>query len=93
MTVSPVPPGYHTLTPYLIVNDAARALSWYGEAFGAKEHMRLPAPGGRIGHAEIDIGDSRFMLADEARSMTPRRPGRSAAHRSACISMSPTWTP
>ena len=66
MPVSPVPPGYHTLSPYLIVNGAARALSWYGEAFGAKEQMRLPAPGGRIGHAEMDIGDSRVMLADEA---------------------------
>ena len=75
MTVPLVPPGYHTLTPYLIVNDAARALSWYGEAFGAKEHMRLPAPGGRIGHAEIDIGDSRFMLADEAPVHDAKAPG------------------
>ena len=66
MPVSPVPIGYHTLTPYLIIDGAARALAWYAKAFGAREVMRLPAPGNRIGHAEIDIGDSRVMLADEA---------------------------
>jgi PhnB protein len=66
MSVSPVPPGYHALTPYLIIDGAARALAWYAQAFGARELMRLSAPGGRIGHAEIEIGDSRIMLADEA---------------------------
>src|SRR3978361_662145 len=66
MPVSPVPAGYHTLTPYLIVDGAVRALDWYGRAFGAREVRRLPAPGGRVGHAEIKIGDSRVMLADEA---------------------------
>jgi PhnB protein len=65
MSVSPVPPGYHSVTPYLIVDGAARALDWYKEAFGATELMRLPGPNGRIGHAEIQIGDSHVMLADE----------------------------
>jgi PhnB protein len=75
MPVSPVPPGYHTLTPYLIVDDAARALAWYAQAFGARELMRLPAPGGRIGHAEIEIGDSRLMLADETPAIGAKPPG------------------
>jgi len=65
MTTKPIPDGYHTATPYLIVKDATRALSFYKEAFGARETYRLPAPGGKIGHAEIQIGDSRIMLADE----------------------------
>ncbi len=66
MSISPVPPGYHAITPYLIVSDATKALAWYAETLGAREVMRLPGPGGRIGHAEIEIGDSRIMLADEA---------------------------
>src|SRR6476469_655764 len=66
MAVSPIPAGYHALTPYIIVRNAAEALSWYAEALGAQEVMRLPMPGDRIGHAEIEIGDSRLMLADEA---------------------------
>ncbi|HUG52842.1 MAG TPA: VOC family protein [Vicinamibacteria bacterium] len=65
MTVKPVPDGYHTLTPYLIVNGGARALEFYAKAFGARELFRMPAPGNTIGHAEMQIGDSRFMLADE----------------------------
>ena len=58
--------GYHTATPYLIASDAAGAIDFYKKAFGATELMRIPAPGGKIGHAEIQIGDSRIMLADEA---------------------------
>jgi PhnB protein len=61
----PIPDGYHTLTPYLIVDDAARAIEFYKAAFGATEVMRMPGPGGRIGHAEVRIGDSPVMLADE----------------------------
>jgi PhnB protein len=75
MPVSPVPPGYHSVTPYLIIDGAARALAWYTEAFGARELMRLSAPGGRIGHAEIEIGDSRLMLADEAPAHDAKAPG------------------
>jgi PhnB protein len=76
MTVSPVPLGYRTVTPYLIVDGAARALAWYATAFGAREVMRLPTPEGKIGHAEIDIGDSRIMLADESPVSNARAPGR-----------------
>jgi PhnB protein len=75
MAVSPIPSGYHSLTPYLIVDGAARALAWYREAFGATELMRIPAPNGKIGHAEIQIGDSRVMLADEAPAHDARAPG------------------
>ncbi len=65
MAVKPVPDGYHTVTPYLIVHDAARAIDFYKKALGAEELYRLEGPGGRIGHAEVQIGDSRVMLADE----------------------------
>lgn len=75
MSVSPVPAGYHSLTPYLIVDGAARAIAWYADAFGAREAMRLAAPGGTIGHAEIDIGDSRIMLADENPAVGAKAPG------------------
>ena len=74
MAVSPVPQGYRSLTPYLIIDGADRALSWYAEAFGAREVMRLAAPEGRIGHAEIEIGDSRIMLADEAPAHNAKGP-------------------
>ncbi len=62
--VKPIPDGYHTVTPYLIVRDAARAIEFYKEVFGAVEEMRMQ-DGGRIGHAEIRIGNSPLMLADE----------------------------
>lgn len=74
MAVSPIPAGYHTLTPYIIVRDAADALVWYAQALGAREVMRVSMPGGRIGHAEIEIGDSRLMLADEAPEHDARAP-------------------
>jgi len=64
-TVKPIPEGYHTATPYLIVNAAANAIEFYKKAFGAKEIMRMTQPDGKIGHAEIKIGDSPVMLADE----------------------------
>jgi PhnB protein len=60
-----IPEGYHSVTPYLAVHDAAAALEFYKQAFGARERMRMPAPGGRVGHAEIEIGGSCIMLADE----------------------------
>jgi PhnB protein len=65
MAVKPIPDGYHTVTPYLIVKDTARAIDFYKKAFAATELMRLASPNGHIGHAEIQIGDSRVMLADE----------------------------
>jgi len=64
MTVNPVPQGYHSVTPYLVVDGAANAIAFYAKAFGAEEVMRMPM-GDRIGHAEIRIGDSHVMLADE----------------------------
>jgi PhnB protein len=69
-----VPAGYHSVTPYLAVDDGARALAFYKEAFGATEVMRMPGPEGKIGHAEIRIGDSRIMLADEYPDMGFRSP-------------------
>jgi PhnB protein len=72
--VKPVPDGYHTATPYLIVDGGAIAIDFYQRAFGAKEIMRVSAPGGKVGHAEIKIGDSVIMLADEAPEMDARSP-------------------
>jgi uncharacterized glyoxalase superfamily protein PhnB len=63
--VKPVPDGYHTLTPYLVIRDAAKAIEFYKKAFGAKETFRMPGPGGKIMHAELQIGDSMLMLAEE----------------------------
>jgi PhnB protein len=74
MAVKPVPDGYHTVTPYLIVSNAARALEFYKHAFGATELMRMSAPNGKVGHAEIRIGDSPIMLADEFPEMGARSP-------------------
>jgi PhnB protein len=64
MATSPIPEGYHTATPYLAIDGAADALEYYKKAFGAKERIRMEAPGGKIGHAEIEIGDSIVMVAD-----------------------------
>jgi PhnB protein len=64
MAVKPIPDGYHTVTPYLAVDDAAAAIEYYKKAFGAKERFRVDAPGGKIGHAELEIGDSLVMLSD-----------------------------
>lgn len=65
MSVKPIPEGYHTVTPYIIVRDAAAAIDFYKRAFGATELLRLPMPDGKVAHAEIKIGDSAIMLADE----------------------------
>jgi PhnB protein len=74
MAVKPIPDGYHSVTPYLIVHDAAGALEFYKKALGAVELMRIPGPGGTIGHAEIRVGDSPVMLADENPAMNARSP-------------------
>jgi PhnB protein len=63
--VKPIPEGYHSTTPYLCVKGAAAAIEFYKKAFGAKELLRMADPSGKVGHAEIQIGDSRVMLADE----------------------------
>ena len=62
--VKPIPDGYHTVTPHLVITGAAKALDWYKKAFGATEIARKPGPDGRLMHAEMKIGDSRIMLAD-----------------------------
>jgi PhnB protein len=73
-SVRPVPEGYHSVTPYLAIDGAAGAIEFYKKAFGADEVMRMPAPGGKVGHAEIEIGGSRIMLADEFPDMGFRSP-------------------
>ncbi len=72
--VKPIPEGYHTVTPYIIVDRASEAIEFYKKAFGAKELDRMEAPGGKIMHAEIKIGDSPIMLADEHPEMGARSP-------------------
>ncbi len=72
--VKPIPDGYYTVTPYLIVNGAARAIEFYKKAFGARELGRMADPSGKIGHAEIKIGNSPVMLADEFPEMGSRSP-------------------
>jgi PhnB protein len=74
----PIPDGYHNVTPYLCVKGGGDAIEFYKKAFGATEVMRMAAPDGKIGHAEIQIGDSRVMLADEFPEMgflSPRSVG------------------
>lgn len=75
MAVKPVPDGYHTVTAYLIVDDAARAIEFYKAAFGAEELYRLPM-GGKVGHAEIRIGDTNLMLSDEWPDMQALGPNK-----------------
>ncbi|HZR15632.1 MAG TPA: VOC family protein [Acidimicrobiia bacterium] len=72
--VKPIPDDYRTVTPYLCVDDATAAIDFYTRVFGAKERMRMPAPDGRIGHAELTIGDSVLMLSDEYPEMEIRGP-------------------
>jgi len=75
MAVKPIPDGYHTVTAYLIVDDGARAIDFYREAFGAEELYRLPM-GGKVGHAEIRIGDTNLMLSDEWPDMQALGPNK-----------------
>jgi PhnB protein len=71
---SPVPQGYPRLVPYLIVDGAAEAIEFYKDVLGADERMRMPGPDGKIGHAELAVGDSMIMLADETPQMGARSP-------------------
>jgi PhnB protein len=82
MAIKPIPEGYHTATPYLVVDDAARAIEYYVKAFGAKELGRMEAPDGKIGHAELELGDSRIMLSDpfpQASTQPPKQLGGTTA--------------
>ena len=72
--VKPIPEGYPEITPYLAVDGASDAIDFYGTVFGARERMRMRAPGGKVGHAELEIGNSLIMLADEFPDMEHRGP-------------------
>lgn len=82
--VAPIPAGYHSLTPYLIVDDATAAIAFYREAFGAEELMRLPM-GEKIGHAELRIGDSTLMLSDEWPETGMLSPRQRGGATSSCV--------
>jgi len=78
--VKPIPEGYHRVTPYLILSGASDAIAFYKRVLGAEEVMRLADPGGKVHHAEISIGDSRIMLADEhpeIQALSPKTVGGS----------------
>jgi PhnB protein len=72
--VKPIPEGYPQVTPYLVVDGASDAIDFYSKVFGATERMRMPGPDGKIGHAELELGDSLIMLADEVPGMGHRGP-------------------
>lgn len=72
--MQPIPPGFHALTPHLVIADAAKAIDFYKKAFGAEEMGRMPGPDGRIMHAQITIGGSPLMLNDEIPEMGARGP-------------------
>jgi PhnB protein len=74
MPVKPIPEGYRSITPYLIVNNAAASIEFYKRAFGATERFRMAGPNGKVGHAELAIGDSVIMLADEFPEMNAKSP-------------------
>jgi PhnB protein len=74
MAVKAIPDGYHTVTPYLIVKGAHRAIDFYTKAFGASQRLRMDGPNGTVGHAEIEIDGSAVMLADEFPDMGFRSP-------------------
>ena len=76
----PIPQGYHSVTPYLILSGASDAIAYYKKALGAEEVLRMEDPGGKVHHAEIKIGDSRIMLADEhpeLQALSPKTVGGS----------------
>jgi len=74
MSVKPIPDGYHSVTPYLCVRRAAQAIEFYKKAFLATERMRIAQPDGRVGHAELQVGDSVIMLSDEFPEIGARSP-------------------
>jgi PhnB protein len=74
MAVKPIPDGYPRVSPYLVVDGAQKAIEFYATVLGATERMRMPGPDGRLGHAEIEVGDSIIMLADEYPDMGAKAP-------------------
>ena len=73
-SAKPIPDGYPVVTPYLAIDGAEAAIEFYGTVFGAKERMRMPAPGNKIGHAELQLGDSVIMLSDAFAEMGHKTP-------------------
>jgi len=93
--VSPIPKGYHTVTPYLACGDAAGAIAFYKKAFAAAEVVRMPGPDGTIAHAEVRIGDSRIMLTGEYAAMGflgPRSRGGTTVHIHLYVKDADAWT-
>jgi PhnB protein len=82
MAAKPIPEGYHSVSVYLAVDDAARAIEYYSTAFGAKETVRMSGPDGKVAHAELEVGDSRIMLSDpfpQASTTPPKQLGGTSA--------------
>jgi len=79
--ISPIPEGYNSITPYLIIQGASEAIEYYKNVFGATEVFRMDQPDGKVGHAELKIGDSRIMLADENPAMARGTPVLPASAR------------
>jgi PhnB protein len=82
MTVKPILDGHHSITPYLMINGATQAIEFYKRAFGATEVFKMDMPGGKIGHAEILIGNSRIMMADDCGKESPFRNPQSSGSSS-----------
>jgi PhnB protein len=81
--VKPIPTGFHSVTPYMVIKDVSNAIQFYKKAFGAQERMALPAPDGKIMHGEIQIGDSIIMMTEESKEMNalgPSSRGGSTGH-------------
>lgn len=83
--VKPIPDGYHTVSPYLVLDECAKAIEFYKKAFGAEEGLRMAGPDGKIGHAEVRIGDSVVMMSDEMPPM-PGQPGTYKSPKKAGLS-------
>jgi len=92
MTAKAVPEGYHTLTPFLTIRDAARAIEFYKQAFGATERGVNKGPDGKVMHAELVIGDSIIMLADEFPEFGSLSPQSTGGTGMDCTSILRTWT-
>jgi len=89
----PIPNGYHSITPYLTVDNAKQAIDFYTRAFGAKETMRMDGPPGKISHAELKIGDSILMVSDEMPGAGARSPRSLGGSRSTSSCTSKMWMP
>jgi len=91
--VKPIPDNFHSLTPNLVCRNAAQAIEFYKAVFGATELMRMPGPGGKIMHAELQIGDSRFFVNDTMSKSMPDGPEPGASNPCIFMCMSRRWTP